>query len=49
MELQRNGVIIINTKRKGQAGALRVNFSSNTEMLTPGIMPEFQKHLWLTP
>lgn len=36
-----NGVIIINTK-KGEAGALKVNFSSNTEFLTVGIMPEFQ-------
>lgn len=36
-----NGVIIINTK-KGQAGKLKVNFSSNTEFLKAGIMPEFQ-------
>lgn len=36
-----NGVIIINTK-KGAAGALKVNFASNTEFLTAGVMPEFQ-------
>ncbi len=36
-----NGVIIINTK-KGAAGALKVNFSSNTEFLRAGVMPEFQ-------
>ncbi len=36
-----NGVIIINTK-KGQAGALKASFSSNTEFLTVGVMPEFQ-------
>ncbi|MBR8765909.1 SusC/RagA family TonB-linked outer membrane protein [Porphyromonas levii] len=36
-----NGVIIINTK-KGEKGALKVNFSSNTEWLSPSIMPEFQ-------
>lgn len=36
-----NGVIIINTK-KGAAGQLRVNVSSNTEFMTPGVMPEFQ-------
>ncbi len=36
-----NGVVIINTK-KGAAGAMRVNFSSNTEMMTAGIMPDFQ-------
>lgn len=36
-----NGVIIINTKQ-GTEGAMRVNFSSNTEWLSPGIMPEFQ-------
>lgn len=36
-----NGVIIINTK-KGTAGDLKVNFSSNTEILTAGIMPKFQ-------
>lgn len=36
-----NGVIIINTK-KGTAGAIKVNFSTNTEFLTAGVMPEFQ-------
>ncbi len=36
-----NGVIIINTK-KGASGALKVTFSSNTEMLRAGVMPEFQ-------
>lgn len=36
-----NGVIVINTK-KGLTGALKVNFSSNTEFLTAGIMPDFQ-------
>lgn len=36
-----NGVIIINTK-KGAAGRLKVNFSSNTEFLRAGVMPEFQ-------
>ena len=36
-----NGVIIINTK-KGAAGSVKVNFSSNTEFLSDGVMPEFQ-------
>lgn len=36
-----NGVIIINTK-KGAAGKVKVNFSSNTEFLSAGVMPEFQ-------
>lgn len=36
-----NGVIIINTK-KGAQGAVKVNFSTNTEMLRAGTMPEFQ-------
>ena len=36
-----NGVIIINTK-KGAAGSVKVNFSSNTEFLSVGVMPEFQ-------
>ena len=36
-----NGVIIINTK-KGTAGSVKVNFSSNTEFLSAGVMPEFQ-------
>ena len=36
-----NGVIIINTK-KGVAGSVKVNFSSNTEFLSAGVMPEFQ-------
>lgn len=36
-----NGVIIINTK-KGAAGSVKVNFSSNTEFLSAGVMPEFQ-------
>ena len=36
-----NGVILINTK-KGAAGALKVNLSSNTEFMTVGVMPEFQ-------
>ena len=36
-----NGVIIINTK-KGAAGSVKVNFSSNTEFRSAGVMPEFQ-------
>ena len=36
-----NGVILINTK-KGAEGALKVNYSNNTEFLTAGLMPEFQ-------
>ena len=36
-----NGVIIINTKT-GAAGSVKVNFSSNTEFLSAGVMPEFQ-------
>ena len=36
-----SGVIIINTK-KGAAGSVKVNFSSNTEFLSAGVMPEFQ-------
>ena len=36
-----NGVILINTKQ-GKEGSLRVNFSSNTEFLRAGIMPDFQ-------
>lgn len=36
-----NGVIIINTK-KGAAGKVKVNVSSNTEFLSAGVMPEFQ-------
>jgi TonB-linked SusC/RagA family outer membrane protein len=36
-----NGAIVITTK-KGQAGKLEVNFSSNTEFLTPLVLPEFQ-------
>ena len=36
-----NGAIMITTK-KGQAGALKIGFSSNTEFLSPFRMPEFQ-------
>ena len=36
-----NGVIVITTK-KGQAGALKVTLSSNTEFLNPFVQPEFQ-------
>lgn len=43
-----NGVIIINTK-KGAEGTLRVNLSTNTEFLTPALMPEFQNTYGTTP
>ena len=36
-----NGAIMITTK-KGQAGKMNVTFSSNTEFLTPFVLPEFQ-------
>lgn len=36
-----NGVIIINTKQ-GAEGALKVNFSTNTEFFTPTLLPESQ-------
>ncbi len=36
-----NGAVMITT-RKGQSGTLRVTFSSNTEFLSPFVMPEFQ-------
>ena len=36
-----NGAIMITTK-KGQAGALNVSFSSNTEFLSPFVLPSFQ-------
>lgn len=36
-----NGAIMITT-RQGEAGKLKVSFSSNTEFLTPFVMPEFQ-------
>ena len=36
-----NGAVMITTK-KGQAGALKVTLSSNTEFLSPFILPEFQ-------
>ena len=36
-----NGAIIITTK-KGQAGKMNVTFSSNTEFLSPFVLPEFQ-------
>jgi len=36
-----NGAVMITT-RKGQAGALKATFSSNTEFLHPFVMPEFQ-------
>ena len=36
-----NGAILITTK-KGKEGRLQVNFSSNTEVSTPLILPEFQ-------
>ena len=43
-----NGVIIINTK-KGAEGSLRINLSTNTEFLTPTLMPEFQNSYGTTP
>ena len=43
-----NGVIIINTK-KGAEGTLKVNLSTNTEFLTPALMPEFQNTYGTTP
>ena len=43
-----NGVIIINTK-KGAEGSLKVNLSTNTEFLTPTLMPEFQNTYGTTP
>ncbi len=43
-----NGVILINTK-KGAEGAIKVNFSSNTEMLTPSYGPEFQNSYGTEP
>jgi len=36
-----NGVILITTK-KGEAGKLRVNYSNNTQFMTPFVMPKFQ-------
>ena len=36
-----NGAVMITTK-KGQAGALKVTVSSNTEFLNPFVLPEFQ-------
>ena len=36
-----NGAIMITTK-KGQAGKMDVTFSSNTEFLSPFVLPEFQ-------
>jgi len=36
-----NGAIMITTKA-GQAGKLKVSFSSNTEFLSPFVLPEFQ-------
>ena len=36
-----NGAIMITTK-KGQSGSLKATFSSNTEFLSPFILPEFQ-------
>ena len=36
-----NGAVMIMTK-KGQAGALKVTLSSNTEFLNPFVLPEFQ-------
>ena len=36
-----NGAVMITTK-KGQAGALKVTLSSNTEFLNPFVQPEFQ-------
>ena len=36
-----NGAVMITTK-KGQAGALKVTLSSNTEFLNPFVLPEFQ-------
>ena len=36
-----NGAIMITTK-KGQAGKVAISFSSNTEFLSPFVLPEFQ-------
>lgn len=36
-----NGAIMITTK-KGEAGKLKVSFSSNTEFLSPFVLPKFQ-------
>ena len=36
-----NGAVMITTK-KGEAGALKVTLSSNTEFLNPFVLPEFQ-------
>jgi len=36
-----NGAVMITT-RKGKAGALKATFSSNTEFLSPFVLPEFQ-------
>lgn len=36
-----NGVILITTK-KGQEGKLRVNYTNDTQFMSPFIMPEFQ-------
>lgn len=36
-----NGAIVINTK-KGEEGKFKLSFSSNTEVFTPFVLPEFQ-------
>lgn len=36
-----NGAILISTK-KGEAGGIKVTFSSNTEFLSPFVLPQFQ-------
>ncbi len=38
-----NGAVMITTK-KGEAGALKVTLTSNTEFLNPFVLPEFQNH-----
>lgn len=37
-----NGAVMITT-RKGESGKLKATFSSNTEFITPFVLPEFQK------
>lgn len=36
-----NGVILVNTK-KGKEGKLKVNYSNDTQFMTPFVMPKFQ-------
>lgn len=37
-----NGVVLINT-RKGDKGKLRINYSNDTQFLSPLVMPKFQR------